>query len=72
MSSKHKVMTAKVGGRSSHETRHSEQVEPAATPMESEIAALAYSYWEARAFQDGSAEEDWLRAEKELMESMSK
>jgi hypothetical protein len=31
-----------------------------------EIAALAYSYWEARGFRGGSPEEDWLRAEQEL------
>ena len=31
-----------------------------------EIAALAYSYWEARGYQGGSAEEDWFRAEHEL------
>jgi len=29
------------------------------------IARLAYSYWEARGFQGGSPEEDWLRAEQE-------
>jgi hypothetical protein len=31
-----------------------------------EIAHLAYSYWEARGGQTGSAETDWLRAEKVL------
>jgi len=31
-----------------------------------EIARLAYSYWEARGCQGGSADEDWFRAEKEL------
>jgi hypothetical protein len=31
-----------------------------------EIAKLAYSYWEARGYQGGSPEEDWLRAEEEL------
>jgi len=31
-----------------------------------EIARLAYSYWEARGCQGGSADEDWLRAEQEL------
>lgn len=30
-----------------------------------EIARLAYSYWEARGGRDGSAEEDWYRAEQE-------
>jgi hypothetical protein len=31
-----------------------------------EIARLAYSYWEARGYQGGSSEDDWLRAEREL------
>ena len=30
------------------------------------IASLAYSYWEARGYTGGSAEQDWLRAEREL------
>jgi hypothetical protein len=35
-------------------------------PAREEIARLAFSYWESRGRQGGSAEEDWLRAEKEL------
>jgi DUF2934 family protein len=35
-------------------------------PRREEIASLAYSYWEARGRQGGSALEDWLRAEREL------
>ena len=31
------------------------------------IARLAYSYWEMRGCVDGSPEEDWLRAERELL-----
>jgi len=31
-----------------------------------QVARLAYSYWEARGFQGGSAEDDWYRAESEL------
>ena len=31
-----------------------------------EIARLAYSYWVARGCQEGSPEEDWLRAERQL------
>ena len=31
------------------------------------IAQLAYSYWEARGYQGGSPEQDWLRAEQELL-----
>lgn len=37
-----------------------------APPSHSQIAALAYSYWEARGKQDGSQWEDWFRAEREL------
>jgi hypothetical protein len=37
-----------------------------AGPSREDIAALAYSFWEARGFQGGSPEEDWLRAEEEL------
>lgn len=35
-------------------------------PTHEEIAALAYTYWETRGRQHGSALEDWLRAEREL------
>jgi hypothetical protein len=46
-------------------------LEPVATatvsgPSQDEIARLAYSYWEARGYQGGSSEEDWLRAQREL------
>jgi hypothetical protein len=36
-------------------------------PSHAEIERLAYAYWEARGRQGGSALEDWLRAEKELL-----
>ncbi len=39
---------------------------PAAAPDPEEVARLAYSYWQARFGQNGNAEEDWLRAEREL------
>jgi len=32
-----------------------------------DIARLAYSLWEARGRQDGSPEEDWFQAERELI-----
>lgn len=35
------------------------------------IARLAYSYWEARGYMGGSAEEDWLRAEREIREGLA-
>jgi len=36
-------------------------------PVQDDIARLAYSYWEARGGNGGSAEEDWYRAEQELL-----
>jgi hypothetical protein len=37
-----------------------------AGPSREQIARLAYTYWLNRGCQEGSAEEDWLRAEQEL------
>jgi len=31
------------------------------------IAKIAYGYWEARGYQHGSSEQDWLRAEQEYL-----
>ncbi|MFI5113468.1 MAG: DUF2934 domain-containing protein [Terriglobales bacterium] len=39
----------------------------AAPPSHEEIARLAYTYWEARGWVHGSAQEDWFRAERELL-----
>ncbi len=35
--------------------------------LEEQIAVLAYSYWEARGRQDGNSQEDWFRAEQEIL-----
>ncbi|MCC6395197.1 MAG: DUF2934 domain-containing protein [Bryobacterales bacterium] len=32
-----------------------------------EIARLAYSFWEQRGYQHGNAVEDWLRAERQVL-----
>jgi Protein of unknown function (DUF2934) len=37
------------------------------TPSYEEIAQLAERYWVERGWQDGYAEQDWLRAEQELL-----
>jgi uncharacterized ferredoxin-like protein len=37
------------------------------TPTYEEIAQLAERYWAERGWQDGYAEQDWLRAERELL-----
>jgi len=42
-----------------------------AKPSREEIERLAKSYWEARGCQDGYAEQDWARAEKELLKAAS-
>jgi hypothetical protein len=39
---------------------------PAYEPSHEKVAELAYLYWEARGYQGGCPEEDWLRAEQEL------
>lgn len=36
-------------------------------PAHEEIAQLAYRYWEARGRPLGSPEEDWFRAEQEVL-----
>ena len=42
-------------------------VVPLSRPQHEEIARLAYAYWEARGRHTGTALDDWLRAERELM-----
>jgi len=37
-----------------------------APAQQREIAALAYRHWLARGFQNGSPQEDWLRAQREV------
>jgi len=39
-----------------------------APALQPEIAALAYKLWLARGFQDGSPQEDWLRAKREIFQ----
>jgi hypothetical protein len=43
----------------------------ATTPNHEEIAHLARQYWAERGWKDGQAEQDWLRAEQELMSMAS-
>jgi hypothetical protein len=44
-----------------------ETVVVAVVPSHEEIAQLASRYWAERGWQDGFAEQDWLRAERELL-----
>ena len=43
----------------------------ATTPSHQEIALLAMQYWAERGRQHGKDQEDWLRAEQELMKMAS-
>lgn len=40
-------------------------------PTHDQIAALAHKFWEERGFPHGDSEQDWLRAERELMQLAS-
>jgi hypothetical protein len=53
-------------GRARRETHQAPAVALSA-PTHDEIARLAYAYWESRGHQHGSPEEDWYRAEGELL-----
>ena len=52
---------SEVGARKQIETK------PAAPPSREQIAQLAVRYWAERGRPYGSSEQDWLRAERELM-----
>jgi hypothetical protein len=43
----------------------------ATTPTHHEIAELARQYWEERGHHHGQHEQDWLRAEQELLKLAS-
>jgi hypothetical protein len=47
------------------------QVAKAKTPSREEIEQLARRFWADRGYQDGQAEQDWLRAEQELLQMAS-
>jgi hypothetical protein len=42
-----------------------------AVDIESEIRRRAYELYESRGFVDGQAEEDWIRAEREVLSRLS-
>jgi hypothetical protein len=50
----------------SAQTPLAELLEPAVSEYE-KVALLAYSFWEARGRQGGSPEDDWYRAEREIL-----
>jgi len=49
------------------ETTESAAASAEAVPARDEISRLAYFYWEARGGKGGSAEDDWYRAEQEIL-----
>ena len=59
----------KSNSRSNSEVAAPKRVEnrPAAPPSREQIAQLAVRYWAERGRPYGSSEQDWLRAERELM-----
>jgi len=52
-------------------TKKATQKSKPAKPSREEIERLAKSYWEERGCQGGNAEQDWLRAEQELLKKNS-
>jgi len=56
--------------------QHSKNVHTDTAPSITEnpheaIARIAYSYWESRGYQDGTAIEDWVRAEHEYRQRLA-
>ena len=47
------------------------QLPKLAMPSRAEIEVLAQRYWAQRGYTDGYAEQDWLRAEQELLQMAS-
>jgi len=52
-------------------TPKKEKVVTESKPSREEIELLAKRYWAERGHKDGYAEQDWLRAEKELLKAAS-
>jgi len=61
----HKARTSNENTEASRETGQEELA--ASISIQEKVALLAYAYWEKRGGQDGSPEEDWYRAEKEIL-----
>jgi len=68
MSKKHKVRAAAVGQSSSGTEDSTFERAQEIKLTDDDIAERAYSYWESRGCQGGSADEDWYRAIEELTE----
>jgi hypothetical protein len=55
----------KVNAVPSQKTDHADLA--ASISIQEKVALLAYRYWEERGKQGGSPEEDWYRAEREIL-----
>jgi hypothetical protein len=62
----HSKRATKASTKTSATASGFETSEPMYEPSHEEIAEQAYLYWEARGYQGGTPEEDWLRAKQEL------
>jgi Protein of unknown function (DUF2934) len=69
-SAKPRATSGTTGKTAAKKKTVAEQV-TAMTPSHEEIARLAQQYWAERGWQEGQAEQDWLRAEQELMKMAS-
>jgi Protein of unknown function (DUF2934) len=58
---------AKAKVKAAPKTEAAVNIAASRTPSYEEIARLAERYWAERGWQDGYAEQDWLRAERELL-----
>ena len=68
------VKKAKAPAKPRKTAAKKEKAAPAARsamPPREQIEKLARAYWEQRGYQDGYAEQDWLRAEQELLKMAS-
>jgi hypothetical protein len=52
-------------------TENVAQATSPARPSREEIEKLAKLYWAQRGYQDGHAEQDWLKAEQDLLKKAS-
>ena len=59
-------MAQPAAGRALAKTAKTEVEGTAKAPTQEEIAARAYVLWQQRGGAEGSSEEDWSRAEREL------
>jgi hypothetical protein len=65
-----KKSSAKPRTAAAKKTNGAAAARPAMPPRE-EIEKLAKQYWAERGYVDGYAEQDWLRAERELLQMAS-